>query len=408
MADKKELRKYKYTAVDVENKRHAGIMLAEDEEALRLLLVEQNLYLVKAKAAPKGAVSFFSSSSRVNMAEITTFCREFAIMINAGITIVNTLDTLKGQPYGALLKRALAIISEDVRSGMLLSEALKKHKKIFPDLFVSMTYVGEISGSLDRIMNELADYYENDTRIKRKTKSAMIYPTILAVLTVVIVALIFTFVIPKFEDTFNQLDLALPALTVVILKISRFCSRYWKELLLGLVVLILVIYLITRLEKVKYFLDYLKAELPLLRHVTIALISSRFARGFGALVSSGVDVVKSLDIMSEIVGNRYIKQKFDRARDDVNRGVRLSEAFELHKVFPDMLIQMLAIGESTGSLDSVISRTSHYFDEQVEVRLTRLAAILEPLIIIIMGLLIVTVILAVFLPILGLISGIPT
>lgn len=403
MADK-ELKKFKYTAVDVNNKKTSGILLAENESELRKMLMESNLYLVSSKALSDKSITFFMLSSKVKVSEVTTFAREFAIMISAGIPIVDSLDTLRNQPYSKLFKRILSIVHNDVRSGSLLSEAFSKHKKVFPELFISMTYVGEVSGSLDSILNELADYYERDNKIKRRAKSALIYPAILAVLTLAVLVLLVAVIIPTFKTTLQKLDVEMPGLTLFVLSISDFFSNNWEIILIVLAALAVIIFISFRFEKVKYGFDALKAKLPVMRKVTLSLVSSRFARGFGTLIASGVDVVKSLEIMGNIIGNRYYQKRYWAAYQDIKEGHNIATAFQNHKVFPEILIQMIAIGEKTGSLDNVIRRTTGYFDDQVETSLTRMTALLEPTIICFLGLVVAIIILSVFSPLLNIIN----
>lgn len=404
MADKNELKKYKYRAIDVNSKKSTGVMLAKNEDELRRMLVETNLYLISCKVVSKNAVSFFSLSSRVKMREITTFANEFAIMITAGISIIEALDTLRNQSYSSLFKRVLSMVHDDVRSGALLSEAFSRHKKIFPELFVSMTYVGEVSGSLDAIFRELADYYERDDKIKRKAKSSMVYPIVLLVITLGVLVLLVTVIIPTFKNTLSQFDIEMPGLTLAILAISDFVTTHWRLVLIVLGAIVGAIFIAFRFESVRYAWDAVKAKLPVIGNVTESLVASRFARGFGTLVASGTDVIKSLEIMSGILGNRYYQRKFLKAYIDVREGHNISDAFHAHKVFPEILIQMIAVGEKTGSLDSVIRRTTGYFDDRVESSLTRMVSLMEPLMIIIMGIIVALVVLSVFMPMLSIIT----
>lgn len=406
MAEKDKLKKYKYVAVDINKKKTTGILLATDEAELRKMLIEANLYLVSCKVINKNAVTFFSVSSRVKISEITTFAREFSIMITAGISIIDALDTLRNQSYSSLLKRIVDMVHNDVRSGLLLSEAFAKHNKIFPELFVSMTYVGEMSGSLDTILNELADYYEKDYKIKRKAKSAMVYPSILAVMTLAVLVLLVVFIIPTFKSTLEQFEVEMPALTLAILNISDFIINNWKVIFLVLAALVFVIVLLFRLEKVKYAWDAFKAQAPVIKKVTQSLVAARFARGFGTLIASGVDAVQSLEIMSNLLGNRYCQKKYNAAYKDIKEGYNIADAFHNHKVFPEILIKMIAIGEKTGSLDSVIRRTTGYFDDQVETTLTRMTTLLEPLVIAIMGAVVAVIIFSVFAPLLNIMNTI--
>lgn len=404
MADKNELKKYKYSAIDVNSKKSSGVMLANNEDELRKMLAEANLYLVSCKTVSKNAVTFFSLSSKVKMHEITTFCNEFAIMITAGISIIDALDTLKSQAYSSLFRRVLNMVYDDVRSGMLLSEAFSRHKKIFPELFISMTYVGEVSGSLDAILRELAEYYERDDKIKRKAKGAMVYPAVLLVITLSVLILLVVVIIPTFKDALSKFDVPMPPLTLAILAISDYIRSHWRLLLIILGIVAVIIFIAFRFESVKYFWDTIKAKAPIIGRVTEALVAARFARGFGTLIAGGEDVIKSLEIMSGILGNRYYQRKFMRAYIDVREGHNISDSFHAHKVFPEILIQMIAVGEKTGSLDSVIRKTTGYFDDQVESSLTRMTALLEPAMIIIMGVIVAIIILSVFMPMLSIIT----
>ncbi len=403
MADRK-LKKYKYTAIDINNKKATGVMLASSEEELTKMLVEMNLYLVSCKVMTTKVSSFFSLTGKVKMREITTFANEFSVMISAGISIVDALDTLREQAYSGLFKRVLNMVHDDVRSGLLLSEAFAKHKKVFPELFISMTYVGEISGSLASILIDLADYYERDDKIKRKAKSAMIYPTILAVITLGVLILLVVVIIPTFKETLEQFDVPMPGLTLAILAISDFVRANWMVIVLVLAGIVGALAVASYFEPVKYFWDMLKAKLPIFNRVTESLVASRFARGFGTLVGSGVDVIKSLEIMSGILGNRYYQKKFLKAYVDVREGKNISAALSTHEVFPKILIQMVAVGEKTGSLDTVIRRTMNYFDDKVENALARMTALLEPIMIVFMGVVVALIILSVFMPMLNIIT----
>lgn len=402
MAEK--LKKYKYKAIDIDKKKHSGVLLAKNEDELRELLITSNLYLVSSRPVIDKMSTFLSVSGRVKMQEITTFCRQFAIMINSGIDIVETLSTLRTQSFSPLFRKTLSTVYDDIRSGLMLSEAFGRHKKIFPEFFISMTHVGEISGSLGKIMNDLADYYDKDQKIKSKAKSALVYPVTLLILTVLVVVVLFVFVMPQFTGALEKMEVPLPGITKAILAISDFSVTYWKELFLGAVIVIAAIALISRLNKVRYFIDYTKTRLPVINKITSAKISSRFIRGFSTLVASGVNIVTAIDIIGRVLGNRYIEKKYFEARDEIKKGERIAKAFDRHGVFPKMLIQMLNVGENTGNLDTVLEGSSYYFDDLYESRLSRFVTLLEPLIIIFMGIVVATIVLAVFLPMLSMMN----
>lgn len=404
MPEKNELKKFKYLAVDINRKKSAGFMLAKNRDDLKHLLLKANLYLVSCKVVSDNVINFFSTSTTIKTAEITTFCREFSIMINSGMTIVDSLELLKEQPYSSLFKRILATVHNDVRSGLLLSEAFGKYNKIFPEMFISMVYVAELSGSLDVTLIELASYYERNYKIERKAKNALIYPTLLSVLTIGVIILLMVAIVPTFKSTLEKLDVEMPPITKSIISISDFVVTNYAYLLLGLLVALLIIYLLFRIEKVKYLWDAFKATAPLISKVTSSLVCASFTRGFSALISGGVDVVKSLEIMRNIIKNRYYKQKYDLAYKEVIMGSSISAAFAKYKVFPKILTQIIATGENSGSLDTVLTKSTSYFDENIETALLRMTTLIEPLIICIMGVIIAIVILAVFSPLLSIMN----
>jgi len=398
--------KYKYKAVDADKKKQQGMFLASSERDLRAQLAEHGLYLLACKEiVPKSPVTFFSVSSKVKPAEVTAFSRQFAVMINAGVSILSSIETLKNQSYSALLGRVLGTIYNDLKAGMLLSEAMKKHKKVFPPFYISMCYVGEMSGSLDQILDKLADYMENDARMRRKAKSAMVYPAVLLVLTLGVLVAMLVFVIPMFEEVLSDLGTELPPLTLVLFNASNYVRAEYRTLLLAAFGIFGAVWLFKRTKRGAEFLDFVKTKIPIYSRVVTSIASSRFARGFGVLLSSGMPVTDALDIIGRVLGNRYVEAKFKNAADQVQKGENLHEAFEAEKIFPPILIQMISVGENTGTLDEVLMRTSGFFDEQVEVSVSRMTALIEPVMIVIMGLVVATVFMSIYMPIFSMMNS---
>ncbi len=398
--------KFKYKAVNIDKKRITGVFLAGSERELRMQLNELGLYLVSAKEITKKTpVNFFSFSSKVKMAEITMFCRQFSIMINANVSILKSIDTLKSQSYSSLFKRVLQAVYEDIRSGRLLSEALRRHKKIFPEFFVSMCYVGEMSGSLDMILDKLAEYYENDSRMRRKIKSAMMYPIVLMLLTVGVLVLMLVLVIPMFEEYLKAFNTDMPPLTKTIMDASAWFQENGGFVLAGAAAVIGIIVLAGRTKGGRVALDKLRFSIPLLKNVIRSIVASRFSRGFGVLFASGMPVVEALEIMSNVLGNKYVEKRFKNAIEQVKKGESLAEAFEHEDIFPAILIQMVAVGENTGTLDDVLLRTSNFFDDQVESNISRVTALIEPVMMLVMGGIIALVFLAMYSPLLSIMQN---
>lgn len=399
---------YKYVAVNLQKKKFRGLFIAEDEQDLALQLTKQNLYLVKAKVYKSGATpsAFFTlGTGKVTLSELTTFCRQFAIMTTTGIPILDCVDILKHQPYTAYFKSILQVISEDIKGGEMFSAALNKHKKVFPDFFRSMVHVGEASGKLDRVFVALADYYEFDASTKRKVKGALSYPLMLAMMTVGVSLAMLLFVVPMFKDTLSQLDVEPMGITKVLNAMSDFLITWWRMLILGIVAVGLLIYLFVRSERGKIVMDVLKIKTPLIGKIQINTITARFARSFSLLLESGMDLASALDETSIILGNSYIEKRFKEAASDVRQGVTMTEAFEKQKIFPNMLIQMLAVGERTAALEEVLNRSCAFFDEQVEASLASFTSKIQPIMLGIMGGVIGTMFIGIYSPMLSIMQG---
>ncbi len=396
------MQKFKYTAINFDKMKFTGTFFAENESALREELAKQRLYLVKAKVVSEASPSaFLTATGTISIKELTMFCRQFAIMINAGVSIIDCLEVLKDQSYTAFFKRILARVYEDVKSGLLLSEAMAKHKRVFPEYFRSMTYVGEIGGVLDKVMISVADYYETDHKIRSKVKSALAYPLTLLCLTVVVLAVLTMFVIPTFRESLAVLDVEMPKITLVMFGISEFFIKWWKEILLVVFVIAAAFVLVGKTKWGQYFYDTIKVKIPFLAKIQVATVTSRFARGFGLLVESGMDIVDALEVMADLMGNKNIERRFRMAVEDVKQGVRLALALDKYKIFPQLLIQMIAVGENTGAMDEVLLRSCGHFDDEVQNALNGATSMIQPVILVIMGGAIGTVFISIYAPILS-------
>ena len=401
------MQKYKYVAVNLQKQKIKGTFIAKDEKDLAAQLAKQSLYLVSAKNYSGNTPSAFFTlgTGKVSLKELTSFCRQFAIMLNTHIPILDCLDILKNHQYSAYFRGILEVIYEDVRSGIVMSEALEKHKKVFPDFFRSMIYVGEQSGKLETVFLALADYYETDSNIKKKMKSAMSYPLMLMVMAIGIVIIMLAFVIPTFRDTLSKLEVEITGITAVIYGASDFLLANWLYMLAGVVVIGLVIFGILRTEKGKYAFDFLKVKIPLLKTVQINMVTARFARAFALLISSGMDITDAMDSVEVVIGNRYVKRRFHAAAESVRQGMSLTNAFESHKLFPPMMNQMITVGEKTNSLDDVLLRSCSFFDSQVETSLNSLTSKIQPIMLIIIGAVIGTMFIGVYSPMLSIMNG---
>lgn len=403
------MRKYKYTAVNLQKETFKGTFIAKNEKDLALQLSKQSLFLVSATPYSDATPSaFFSVSGKVKTNELAVLCRQFAIMINSGIPILGCIEILKTQSYSGMLKKILDKVCEDVKAGLMLSEAIDKHKKVFPEFFRSMLKIGEVSGKMDMVLNSLADYYEKELSIKKKVKSELAYPIMLLILTLAIMVVMLAFIVPTFRKNLSALEVEPEGLTLAVYNLSDFLLANWLYILAIIGVTVCLLWVIGLTKKGRYFYDYLALHLPVVRKIKIDLITARFARGFALLLASGMDVVDAMESISIVLGNKWLLERFKKATEEVEHGMTLTTAFRMYKLFPEMLIQMVSIGEKTAALDEVLNRSCVFFDEQASTSLNAIVSKIQPIMLCIMGAVVAVLFMAVYSPVLSMMTQLET
>lgn len=400
------MQKYKYTAVNLKNQKIKGTFIANDERDLAEQLAKQSLFLTSASVYTGNTPSAFFTlgTGKVTLPELTTFCRQFAIMLTTNIPLLECIDILKNQPFTAYFKKILDVIYDDVKSGIVLSEALEKHAKVFPDFFRSMVYVGEMSGRLDMVFNALADYYEKDSSQRQKLRSALSYPIMLMAMTVAIAILMLTVIVPIFKDSLSSLDVEITGITKVVYDISDFILLWWRVIVIVIILLGLLIFLALQTEKGKYIKDVILLKTPLLKTIQINSLTARFASAFALLLNSGMDLTDAMDSVAVVLTNRYMKKHFLVATDYVRHGMSLTNAIESVGLFPTMLTKMITIGERTNSLSDVLTRSRSYFDAQLEASFNSFSSKIQPIMMVIMGAVVGTMFIAIYSPMLSIMS----
>lgn len=397
---------YKYVAINAERQRVKGKFIAEDEHELAAALAKNNLYLESASLYKEGTPSSFFTmgTGKVSLRDLTGFCRHISIMITAGIPVLDCLSTLKRQSYSGYFRSILSVVYDDVKGGEMLAAALDKHKQAFPSFFRSMVHIGEASGRLDTVFVALADYYESDAAIKRKAKSALAYPTMLFFMTVAIVFLMLLFVVPTFQDTLSDLEVEVTGFTKAVYDASDFIVGYWNVLLLSIIGVVGIVFLLLKTPRGKYAFDVFKIRAPIIGRISTDLVTARFSRAFSILLSSGMDLSSAMDTVGMIIGNRYLSERFTEAAEAVRHGTSLTDALRYYRIFPEMLLQMISVGERTASLNDVLSRTCTYFDQQVEASLNSITSKIQPVMLLVMGGVIGSLFLAVYSPMLSIMT----
>lgn len=397
--------KFRYKAKNLDNKIVKGVLFAKDEEELRQIISNQKYFLVSARKVPE-STQFFTFLEKVSSDVLAAFCREFAIMISAGITITKSIETLKTSTRNRKLKDILEEVHIELLKGRMLSESLEKYPKTFPAFFRNMIRIGEISGRLDRVLPQLADYYENDTKVKKQVRSAMAYPIFLVFLSFAVITILSFFVIPIFGELFASFDAELPKITRISIAVSDFLKLNFGFIVLGIFLILLLIKWLKSLPRVRLALDRLKLSFPILKNVVIATMTARFTSGLSTLLKSGIPVVEAIDTMGKMLGNASVEEKFVIATSEIKRGQGIAKSLKTIDLFPDMLIQMLVVGEQTAELEQVLDKTSGYFGENVNASIKKMVSVIEPLMTILVGFMVLFVIISVFVPMLDLLNAI--
>ena len=387
---------YKYQAQDENGKKITGTLPARDEQELHDKLKAEHKYLISAKAQDSA-----KKLKRIKSNALSEFSRNISELIASGVTLVKALKIIsEDESMKAKDREVYADVLKQVRSGISFSEALAAEGDFFPPLFINMIKSSESSGDLDKVTGQLADHYDKEYRLNQKVKSSMTYPKILCVLIVIVVAVIMGYVIPQFQELFDQMD-ALPLTTTILLGISNFVKNRWYVLILLAAVLYVVIKLIFAIPKVHYYKDKLQLHLPLIGKLKKIIYTARFARTLSSLYSSGIPIMNCLQIASDTIGNIYIESQFEQVIADVRNGSSLSEAILKVDGFTKKLSSSISVGEETGTLDHMLISVARQMDFDSEMALNKLVSYLEPVMIVVMAVVVGFVMIAVIQPIYG-------
>ncbi|KXG76776.1 Type II secretion system protein F [Thermotalea metallivorans] len=391
---------YKYKAVaGTTGESIEGVYTGKSKEEVIQMLRERQHYPVFVKNLDERKdIQITQLLHRVTSKDIAVFCRQFYTMLNAGISIVNCLDILCRQTENKKLKKAVEDVYEEVQKGMGLSETLRKQKNIFPDLLINMVEAGEISGTLDVIMDRMATHYEKENKINNKIKGAMIYPIVLSIVAMGVVAFLLTFVMPTFVGMFQSGGVELPFPTRILLFISDSIRKYWYLLILAFLGVVYGLISFVRSDKGKWLIDNFLFRIPVVKGTIQKIVTARFTRTLSTLLSSGIPLLQALDVVAKIVGNKVVEKGIQTAKEEVRKGTGLAGPIKKIGIFPPMVDSMIAVGEESGFLDEILEKTANFYDEEVEAALTKMTALIEPLMIVVMAFIVGAIVIAMVLP----------
>lgn len=399
---------YAYKGINIDGSIISGHYEAVDKNGVVSMLRGKGYYPVKIEPARvKGLENLLGGLQKVPMKDISVFCRQFAAVIGAGIPIVQALDIMREQVSNKSLKQALADVYQSVQIGRTLSDSMEEYPRVFPPMLIEMVRIGEVSGTLDTSLKRMADTYEKQYKLQQKMSNAMIYPAVVAVVAIGIVIFLLTFVIPTFVTMFTESGMELPLPTRILLGMSNFIQAYGLILLLGIVLLALAFFYYISTNTGRRWFDGLKLKIPVVKDFVLRSATSNFAQILSTLLNSGIDINQALNIVKGVIKNKVIEEHIDRFIADVEQGIPLADTMEKSHLFPIMLVQMTRIGEESGSLDDMLAQTAQFYETETENAATRLTSLIEPAIIVVLGLVIGFIVISIAIPMFTITSTVP-
>jgi type IV pilus assembly protein PilC len=389
-----------WEATNRKNEQKKGEMEATDEAALRGQLRRLGYRNINVKEKPKDLLEYIPFlKKKVAEKDVVVFARIFSTMINAGLPLIQCLNLLAEQEKNKVFAKIINTIREDIEGGSTLYDALKKHPQVFDELFISLVAAGESGGILDIILLRLSNYMEKALKLKRKVKGAMTYPITVLLISVGVVSLLLLKVIPVFQKMFSDMGGELPGPTQILINASQFMQSYFFYMVIGVFVLGYLFKQFYKTEKGRYLVDdfLLKSPVfgPLLRKVAVA----KFTRTLATMMASGVPILEGLTIVSKTAGNVIVEKALIKTRQSISEGKSIAEPLQESGVFPSMVVQMIAVGESTGALDAMLTKIADFYDDEVDVAVDAMTALLEPFMMVFLGGVVGGMIIAMYLPI---------
>jgi type IV pilus assembly protein PilC len=396
--------RFNYVGVASNGKQVKGELQAANKNEVVSLLRKKK---VRAISITAKQISFnLSIGSSIKLQEVSRFTRQLAAMTSAGLPLVQCLDILVSQTENKRFSQKIQQISSDIQVGSTLADALSKHPQIFNSLYCNMVAAGEASGNLDGVLNRIAEYQEKSEGLRRKIKGAMTYPMIVSIVAVIVTGVMLTFIVPTFAQMFVDLGGTLPLPTRIVMGLSGFLRKYLALLLLAIAGMVIGYIFYNRTENGRFNIDTVKLNLPILGDLVRKSSVSRFSQTFSTLLTSGVTILEALSITAKTAGNKVLEKGLLRTLERISGGQSIAEPLKDTGVFPPMVIQMIAVGEKTGDLSGMLLKISDFYKEEVDAAVDALTSIIEPIMIVILGIVVGGILISMYLPMFNLIGSI--
>ena len=390
---------FTYQARTVAGKPVGGEIEALDQQTAATQLMDRGLMVISLRRSAGRRIGRKRHQGRVKAQDLVVFTRQLATMMDAGLPLVQSLTALEEQTDSKTFKPVLRTITEKVEQGQAFSEALAEHPRVFSRLYVSMVEAGETGGLIAEILNRLASYLEATARLKKKVKSAMAYPVIVCFIAMSIALFLIVKVIPIFAGIYKDFGAQLPAPTQVLISISNVIRTYFLLTLITVAAGVFGFFRLKRTKRGAAIWDHAKLRVPIFGKLIHKIAISRFARTFAALLRSGVPILETLHIVGQSSGNSVVEKAVEQTAASIERGDNLALALRQHSIFPPMLVRMVSAGEQTGKVDVMLEKISDFYDEEIEATLSGLTSLIEPLLIVFLGVVVGSIVVCMFLPI---------
>ena len=397
---------FNYAVRDKAGRVVKGSLDGYSKEAVRTKLTQMGYVILELEQESAfAALGKLKIGSGIKSKDITVFARQFATMINAGLSLTKCLSILGSQTESAALRDVISQIGKDVEAGQSLSDSMSKHPRVFPPIFVNMVRAGETGGVLDEVLLRVADHFERDAALKGRIKSAMTYPIAMGALVIIILVAMMVFVVPTFEKMFADMGGTLPFMTQVLVTLSNVVASIWGVVgVAGVVAMIVAFKWWKRTPSGKMIWDGITLRAPVFGPLVRKLSLAKFTRTFGTLVAAGVPILTALDIVADTSGNEVIAQAVKKSRAAIKEGETIAKPLSESPVFPSMLVQMIAVGEETGALDAMLNKIADFYDEEVGQAVESLTSLIEPLMMASLGAVVGAMVIALYLPMFTVIS----
>ncbi len=391
---------FTYKVRNKQGKLLTGVLEGDSKTTVAAKLKQMGFVVIgiSEKAESPTLSEVFQRFKKVKLKEITVFSRQFATMVNAGLSLTKCLAILEEQTENKKFSKTIDQVRKDVEGGSALSEALSKHPQVFQNLFINMIRAGEVGGVLDEVLLRLADYYESEAGLHRKIKSAMAYPSAVFAFAIILLLVMITFIVPIFQKMFEDLGGDLPLPTQILVNISGFVRGYWYLIIAGIIGIVFAVKSFAQTERGHNLIDLMKLKLPIFGELTTKISISKFSRTLGTLLASGVPILTAFNIVADTSGNAIIADEIKAASVSIKEGETIAKPLSGSKVFPPMVVQMISVGEETGALDGMLQKIADFYDEEVSAMVDALTSLIEPIMLVGIGLVVGSMLISLYLP----------